>query len=471
MRRRDTICGAHGEYELLDRIKRGGMAEVFRAVRHGVAGFERVVAIKRMLPELAAQDRYVQMFLDEAKIAAQLAHPNIVQTIDLGMSRGQYFIALEYINGVDLRTLLRRCRRVGAKIPRRHACRIVAEVCAGLSYAHNKRVAGRRLDIVHRDVSPPNVLVSAGGEVKLIDFGVVKAAERRSVTVAGTVKGKVPYLAPEQVMGAPVDHRCDIFAAGVLLWELLTTDGLFRGSSDKAIMYQIRECAPLPPSAKNPGVPRQLDDIVARALERDPAERYQSASEMQDRLCDYMRASGDNGSARGLATWVERVMAPEGGDPYDLPTRLVIKEDAPRTRLLTTVDGGPVTKSTPTEVGRVVGRIVPRVARGTAPELATTADRTVRRDQAQVRFESVPAGAQVYLIVDGAARKVGTTPVEASVDDAIEYRVSVRKSGYENWSGALPLVRRDGSTLRATLTPARRSAPIPARTVKRSELG
>lgn len=317
-----TLSGVHGEYELGPCLRRGGMAEVFLAKRRNIAGFERSVAVKRVLPEFAGDELFVSMFLDEARIAAELVHPNIVQTLDLGVWDGQYFIALEYIEGTSVRELLARCAERGRRVPRRFACHILAEVCAGLSYAHNKRADGQPMNIVHRDVSPANILVGVAGEVKLIDFGVAKARQRRAWTMDGTVKGKTPYLAPERLLGREGDRRGDIYAAGVVLWELLTTERLYRGGSELEIAQRILHQPPPPPSSRNPTVPRALDAIVGRALARDPDARYQDAAELEDDLLGYMRRSGDRATARGLSRWAARVMAEAPGTATDPPTRL-----------------------------------------------------------------------------------------------------------------------------------------------------
>jgi serine/threonine protein kinase len=217
-----------GKYFLLERINMGGMAEVFRAKAYGVEGFERLVAVKKILPSISEDKEFIRMFIDEAKIAVQLSHANIAQVFDLGRVGGSYYIALEHVHGRDLRALYDRCREKSAPMPVAQACFIIQKVCEGLDYAHNKRHEnGDELGLVHRDVSPQNVLVSFEGEVKIIDFGIAKAAGRCSRTQAGILKGKFAYMSPEQERGQAINRRSDVFSTGIVLYELLTGKRMF----------------------------------------------------------------------------------------------------------------------------------------------------------------------------------------------------------------------------------------------------
>jgi serine/threonine protein kinase len=230
-----------GPYKLIERISVGGMAEVYKATEHGVEGFERTVAVKRILPHIAEDDEFITMFKDEAKIAGQLNHGNIAQIYNLGQQGDSFYIALEYVAGKDLRNIFTRCQQQGRPMPIAQACFVVMKICEGLDYAHNKRDKhGRHLNIVHRDVSPPNILVSYEGEVKLIDFGVAKAAGRVSRTQAGILKGKFGYMSPEQVRGMPLDRRSDVFSLGVVLYEVLVGNRLFQGDTDFATLEMVR---------------------------------------------------------------------------------------------------------------------------------------------------------------------------------------------------------------------------------------
>jgi len=216
-----------GKYWLLDRVNVGGMAEVWKAKAFGVEGFERLLAVKRILPNIAEDEEFITMFIDEAKIAVQLNHANIAQIFDLGKVDDSYFIALEFVHGKDVRGIYDRCKQKPVdgmpNMPIAQACFIIMKACEGLDYAHNKRDAqGKELHLVHRDVSPQNVLISYEGEVKIIDFGIAKAAGKASKTQQGILKGKFGYMSPEQVRGLPLDRRSDIFSLGICLYELLT---------------------------------------------------------------------------------------------------------------------------------------------------------------------------------------------------------------------------------------------------------
>jgi serine/threonine protein kinase len=238
-----------GKYYLLERINVGGMAEVFKAKTFGVEGFERLLAVKRILPNIAEDEEFIAMFIDEAKIAVQLQHANIAQIFDLGKVEDSYFIALEYVPGKDLRSIFDRLRGRGEVMTIQQACHIIMQVCEGLDYAHNKRDAqGRELHLVHRDISPQNVLIGYDGEVKLIDFGIAKAAGKASKTQAGILKGKFGYMSPEQVRGLPIDRRSDIFSVGIVLYELLTNERLFVGESDFSTLEKVRNVEIMPPS-------------------------------------------------------------------------------------------------------------------------------------------------------------------------------------------------------------------------------
>src|SRR5512136_113799 len=261
------------------------MAEVFKAKTVGVEGFERVVALKRILPSIAEDEEFITMFIDEAKIAVQLQHANVAQIFDLGKVDDSYFIALEYVNGRDLRGIFDDLRKRGEIMPMPQVCYLVMQLCEGLDYAHNKRDAqGRELNLVHRDVSPQNVLISYEGEVKLVDFGIAKAAGKASKTQAGILKGKFGYMSPEQVRGLPLDRRSDIFSMGIVLYELLTGERLFTGESDFSTLEKVRNVEILPPSTYNRKIADELERIILKALAKDSDERYANAIDLHDEL-------------------------------------------------------------------------------------------------------------------------------------------------------------------------------------------
>ena len=269
-----------GKYLLVGDIAIGGMAEVFLGVHKGVEGFIKVVVIKRVLPHLTNNPDFVRMFIDEARLAARLEHPNIVRTYEFGEVDGLYFTAMEYLPGEDLYKALNSLAVSRQLMPLHIAAGITSQVCTGLYFAHQfTDTAGKPLSLVHRDINPANIIVTYGGEVKIIDFGVAKSnANVRTIT--GTIKGKVAYMPPEQVLGREVDQRADIFSTGVVLWELLTGRPLFLRSNEAATLYAIMNAPIPPPSELRPEVPPQLDKIVARALARSPADRYDTAEEM-----------------------------------------------------------------------------------------------------------------------------------------------------------------------------------------------
>jgi len=301
-----------GKYYLLERINTGGMAEVFRAKAFGVEGFERLVAVKRILSNIAEDKEFIRMFIEEAKLAVQLNHANIAQIFDLGVVDGSYYIALEHVHGRDLRAMFDRCRQLGDPMPVSQACFVVMKVCEGLDYAHNKRdQAGRELHLVHRDVSPQNVLVSFEGEVKLIDFGIAKAAGKGSKTQAGILKGKFGYMSPEQVRGIPVDRRSDVFSCGIVLYELLTGERLFVGESDFSTLEKVRNVEILPPSTYNRRIPDELERIVLKALAKDPDERYQNSIDLHDELQAFVYTAGEFYSRKDLAGWMKKTFGRE----------------------------------------------------------------------------------------------------------------------------------------------------------------
>src|SRR5262245_55758082 len=263
-----------GRYTLLRSLGAGGMAELFLARADGIEGFAKLVALKRILPHKASNERFVRMLLNEARLVAGLDHPNIAQVHDIGLEHGEYFFAMEYVHGLH--------HAPQHKLHLENALHIAIGVCAGLHCAHIARDAtGRALDIVHRDVSPSNVLVSYRGAVKLVDFGVAKAATLVSETREGVIKGKYGYMSPEQCLGDALDRRSDVFAVGILLWEMTVGRRLFLFKGELASLQRIVYADAPRPSSYDPDYPPQLEHIVMRALARDPRQRYQSAEQLQ----------------------------------------------------------------------------------------------------------------------------------------------------------------------------------------------
>ncbi|TMQ20538.1 MAG: PEGA domain-containing protein [Deltaproteobacteria bacterium] len=284
----DIVGERFGKYLLIGEIAAGGMAELFLAVHKGIEGVIKVVVIKRVLPHFGHHEAFVGMFIDEARLAARLDHPNIVRTYEFGEVDGQHFTAMEYLAGEDLCKVLNKLSFSRQLMPISMAVEIAAQVCTGLHFAHQLTdTDGNPLNLVHRDVNPANIVITYRGEVKIIDFGVAKSNASRQ-TVTGTIKGKVAYMPPEQVLGRPADQRADTFSAGVVLWEMLTGRPLFLRDNEAASLYAIMK-APIPPPSKfRSDVPPQLDRILGRALSRSPAERYGSAEEMAAALEDFL---------------------------------------------------------------------------------------------------------------------------------------------------------------------------------------
>ena len=301
-----------GRYVLLEKIGVGGMAEILRAKTFGAAGFEKEFAIKLILPSLVNDDEFVDMFINEAKIAVSLYHANIVQVFDLGQIEGQYYIAMEYVHGKDMLDVLARCADREVKLPLHIVLFMMMEMLKGLDFAHRaKNPYGEDLNIVHRDISPSNVLISYAGDVKIGDFGVAKAAVRRTLTESGTLKGKVGYMSPEQVMGEPIDSRSDIFSAGIVLFEALSMKRLFTGSSDLNIMLRIRDTNIEEHLDRAGPLPRELKDIIKRALARHREERYQSAGELYQALVDFCFHYGIKVTGADLSNFMRRLFAKE----------------------------------------------------------------------------------------------------------------------------------------------------------------
>ncbi len=284
---------AIGKYQIFASLGRGGMADVFLAVARGPMGFNKLTVIKRLRADHAADPSFANMLLEEARLAARLSHPNVVHTYEVGEENGVYFIAMEYLEGQPLVRVARTSAKADQKLSAPVSARIIADALSGLHYAHELRdYDGTSLKIIHRDVSPHNIFVTYDGVVKLMDFGIAKASSSATQTEVGVLKGKLAYMAPEQVMSDPVDRRADIFAMGIVLWELLTGERLFNSAAAAATMHKLIT-QPIPRlSEKIPTIDPKLDAAVARALEKKPENRFQTAAEMRNALEEYISGSG-----------------------------------------------------------------------------------------------------------------------------------------------------------------------------------
>ncbi len=296
-----------GKYLLLRQLAIGGMAEVYLARQSGPAGFEKECVIKRILPALAADQQFVSMFLDEARIAARLSHPNIVQIYDLGsVTEGDYFLAMEHVHGVDLQQIEEAETARGGRMPLAVAVRIVSNVAEGLEHAHRATDGrGAALGLVHRDVTPSNVIVSFDGVAKILDFGIAKAVAKKGRTEVGVIKGKIPYMSPEQVQGDTLDSRSDIFSLGTVLYELTTGHKPFDGEGPADLSLKILQTIPKPPSVYVDGYPAGLTDIVRQAMSKTPSERFRTARDMHEALEEFLLGSGIRCSAHDVAAYLD----------------------------------------------------------------------------------------------------------------------------------------------------------------------
>ncbi len=300
-----------GKYLLLEKLAVGGMAQLYRAKITGVQGFEKLIAIKQILPHLAAEKELVSAFIDEAKLAALLNHQNIVQIYDFGEMEGSYFISMEYLLGKDLRIIANKSRENNLPLGFAYAIYIASRICSGLDYAHKlKDFQGKPLNIIHRDISPQNILITHEGDVKIVDFGIAKAASQSTITQVGMIKGKVAYMSPEQAAGKTIDHRSDIFSAGILLYEMVTGTRMFKGDTLQ-ILSKVREAEFDPPERVTDGLPPKLYEILHLTLAKDPGQRYQSCAEMLADLEECMYALSQRPTTRGLAQYMKKLFEEE----------------------------------------------------------------------------------------------------------------------------------------------------------------
>ncbi len=336
-----------GRYQLLRKIAAGGMGQVLLA-RKGAEGFEKLVVIKRILPHLVEDEEFFTMFVDEAKITMRLDHPNIARINEFGVENGVHFIEMEYVQGEDIRRLDKRARLANTPLPLGVVIRVIADAAAGLDFAHKaKDSKGVPLNLVHRDVSPQNILVGFDGSVKLIDFGVAKAAGRAQHTATGILKGKFPYMSPEQADGLDMDGRSDVFALGIVLWEILTGKRLFKGENDLATQRLVKACQVPAPSEVEPSLPAGLDEVVLKALRKDANDRYLDAAAFRMALEDFALKNAIPSSSAHLVEFMRALYAERIAKEADPRT---LEEDSG----LTDLDAGGLVKNAqgPTVVDR-----------------------------------------------------------------------------------------------------------------------
>jgi serine/threonine protein kinase len=303
-----------GNYLLLKKIGTGGMAELYLARQNGVRGFERVLAIKRILPHLTEDGDFIEMFINEAKLAAQITHPHVAQVYDFGAVDGVYYMAMEYVMGKSLSYVLSAGKKREYPIPFRHALYITAKIAAGLDHAYRgKTVGGEPLGIIHRDISPQNILVAYNGDVKLVDFGIAKAASSSTHTQTGIIKGKLSYLSPEQAWGKRVDHRSDLFSLGIVAHEMLTGERLFKGENEFVTLERVRAADVPPPSSVKPALPKEIDPVILKALAKDPEDRYPTGHAFQEALETIFHQLDPRPSPKDLSEYIHRLFEKEIG--------------------------------------------------------------------------------------------------------------------------------------------------------------
>jgi serine/threonine protein kinase len=319
------MASVHQRYRILEKIDAGGMAEIYKAVSVSIDGFEKAVAIKRILPQMTQDQKFVTMFLDEARLSMQLNHANIVQILDLGKVGETYFMAMELVDGANLRKVIQKAIDAQVHIPVNVACFIAIEMAKGLAYAHEKTdAAGQSLGIVHRDVSPPNILLSRQGEVKVTDFGLAKAKSNVSVSETDVVKGKFAYLSPEVVDGKEPDARADIYAIGIILWEMLCGRRLFVAKTDMETVELVRKGEVPKSTALRADVDEDLDKILQRALAKNVKRRFQTCRELEQDLAGYLAKKGVRATSADLVAFLREMLdaqpAPEQLDVATLLT-------------------------------------------------------------------------------------------------------------------------------------------------------
>jgi eukaryotic-like serine/threonine-protein kinase len=398
-------------YQILAKLATGGMAEIFLARGEGVAGVERYCVLKRILHDRASDVQFVQMFLDEARLAAQLQHPNIAQVYDIGKLGDSYFFTMEYVHGETVRALLHRAQALRRRLPITCVLTIAAGTAAGLHHAHTRHGRdGRALGIVHRDVSPSNLMVSYEGGVKVVDFGVAKAADRGHETKSGTVKGKISYLSPEQCKGKRVDRRSDLFSLGICMWEMLTTDRLYKRASDFDNMNAIVTEPTPPPSSRRTDVPAEVDELVLRLLAKEPDERFQTAEELVETIEEVASRTGSVLSSSALGRlvrelfgqrpepWLEIESQQESGEAVTVTSEPIPRElavpagDPVNQRLASVVDLSPrsITESLSSLEAKSLdaGSLDAEALEARSPEVPTT--RVARRAALGFPLGSVP---------------------------------------------------------------------------------
>ncbi len=475
-----------GKYLLLDKIGVGGTAEIYKAKTFSAKGFEKYVAIKKVLPQFSANDKFIDMLVNEAKMIVQLFHPNIVEVYDLDKEQGSYYFAMEFIEGFDLKVLIDRSIAKQRKLPFEIVAYILSEICYGLEYAHSKKDKNNEpLQLIHRDMSPHNILISYSGEIKITDFGIAKAASSANLTQVGALKGKITYLAPEQVKGKKMDHRADIFSTGLVLYECLMGEKFFHGDSVGEILGKIASTK-VTENTFSLDIPLELRKCLAKALAFEVEDRYQNAGDMAEELSKYLHSNFTDFNKRKFVGFIQELFQDdivkltakkakeaEITATYDNVNNLMDKtyvglptENQPdKTKnknssmllglilffgvgfilFLVLVVGGffayryyeskqPLVQVQPTATVQPSGQV------NTLSNHSTETQQTNQQLQAvtpgKLSLSTVPPGAQIYLNNEKMNR---ITPTALDLDVGKSYVVILKKEGYEDWAGTLQL--------------------------------
>jgi serine/threonine protein kinase len=478
-----------GPYELVRPIGTGGMGQVFLARHVGPEGFEKLIVLKTLRPDHSVDSRFVAMFLDEARLAARLIHPHVVHIFDFGEAGGTYYLAMEYIPGVDVASLCGELRNLSRPLPLALACRIVIDTASGLHYAHDVRGSdGQPLGLVHRDVSPQNILVGYEGAVKVIDFGIAKAAGRLTQTRTGALKGKFAYMSPEQAAGKPIDRRSDIFALGVVFHELVTGKRLFERESETEVLRAVQDCAVGPPSKMSPEVPAAIDEVVMKALSKNRDARYATAHEMLTAVEAFVVENRLPASPAQLATFL-RDIYPENvvreATPSSVPDTVASgRRDPPGASLApTTVSGARRRRTAGMAIGMglavvVIGGIATlalRKPQATDPASASAVPHEPSPTQSprmvKLNIQSAPTGVEVRI--NGVL--LGQTPISKEIEAAAQADLELNGKGLESKREKVSLLSDFNGSFQ--LDPARVVIPISSNprgasvTVDRKEIG
>ena len=468
-----------GRYFLVDKIAVGGMAEVFKARIFSEGGFQKLLVIKRILGHLGGNEEFVDMFIDEAKISVELQHPNIVQVYDFGKIRDNYFIAMECIEGKDVKGILRKLAERRKVLPVEYAACIAHEMCKGLDFAHKKHnLHGDHLGIIHRDVSPSNILVSYDGDIKVADFGIAKAQISLYNTKDGVLKGKFEYMSPEQASGEDIGPGSDIFACGIILHEMLTGRRLFKTDSEIKTLNKIKAVDVPLPSELNPAVPARMDEIVMRALSREPADRFADCRAFQQALLEFMYPSTPDVVRDSLKHFMQELfedeIAAERGRLRDgSDTAVKLWESAPELDLEEewAEDAGSARtmQTAPSRVPMVLAAVAVLLALGVAAffALREPITRVVEVEKAvttgSVHVRITPDDAEATVFLDGAPVATGNTVllIEGTVP-AADIPLRVEADGYTPWEDTIDLVA--GERLRLKVELQSLEAPAPPET-------